>query len=156
MDLCKSVKIVWRTRGSWGPDLEYILFVPVLVAVETKRTVKQAEESVNQLISYAEKYDALFLHLEEKKDPHEFLALKELAMTRGIGILLGGSRENPLATADIVYAAKLEIKSGLDLSEVCRSFGNRFKAEFTSGCDIHKQIVIHACIRKMFAQGDMA
>ncbi|MEM4592439.1 MAG: hypothetical protein QW196_03475 [Sulfolobales archaeon] len=150
MNQYKSVKMLLRLRKSWGADVEYIVFVPVLVAVESKGTTRQALDSSKQLADYAERYDALFLHVEDSGlSSEELSALKGLASTYGAGVLLGGSSADPLTTAKLVSVAKLKIKSNLDPAIAYLNSRESFKAEFMVGGDLYEQIAQHCLIRKM-------
>ncbi|MEM1632190.1 MAG: hypothetical protein QXO02_07775 [Thermofilaceae archaeon] len=152
MNQYKSVKKLVRSRKSWGADVEYIVFVPVFVAVESKRTTRQALDSSKQLADYAERYDALFLHVEDSRlSSEELSALKDLAGKHGAGILLGGSSADPLATAKLVSVAKLKIKSNLDPATTYLNSRESFKAELVVSGDLYEQIAQNSLIRKMLA-----
>ena len=47
-------------RKSWSPDVTMIIFIPVAVAIESKRAVATAKKELRQAIEYADsgRYDA--------------------------------------------------------------------------------------------------
>ena len=115
-------RIVWRSKRSWGPDVEMLLLLPVAVAVESKRTVADALSKVGQLISYSqsERYDALILRLEEApKEDEELGTLVDVLGKYGIGIVVGGEPYSPLTGAEeILQRASLNLRSNpLELLE---------------------------------------
>ena len=96
----KYVRMMWRKRGSHGPDVEMILYIPVTIAVESKPTADVALREIGQVIKYARSgvYDAVLLRLEgsERSCNAELRDLIEVAKQHGIGVVLGGEAYAPL------------------------------------------------------------
>jgi hypothetical protein len=113
--------IVWRTKKARGPDVEMVCFLPITVAIEVKHTVADAIDKVSQIINYAlnEKYDAVFLHMEEASmgKNEDFSLLESIISKYGIGIIVGGALYHPLTGSQkILRKASLNLRSNpLDL-----------------------------------------
>lgn len=91
---------MWKQRGSHGPDVEMILYMPIAVAVESKPTVDVALKEIGQVIKYARSgmYDAVLVRLENppRTGSAELRTLIDAAKQHGIGIVLGGETYAPL------------------------------------------------------------
>lgn len=96
----KYTRIMWKQRGSHGPDVEMILYMPIAIAVESKPTVDVALKEIGQVIKYArsEMYDAVLVRLENppRTNSPELRTLIDVAKQHGVGIVLGGETYAPL------------------------------------------------------------
>jgi hypothetical protein len=106
--LVEPFQILWRAKKSWGPDVEMILPLPIVVAVESKNTFGQALEDFDQIIGYrtAKKYDAVILRVERRveRDREELELVLEQASKLGIGVVVNGYSYSPLMGAEKVLA----------------------------------------------------
>ncbi|MCC6014673.1 MAG: hypothetical protein LM564_03095, partial [Desulfurococcaceae archaeon] len=94
---------MWRSKRSWGPDVEMMVLLPVAVAVESKHTVADAYEKLGQLINYSlsDMYDAVVLRLEEApRSSEELKKLADVVGEYGIGVVVGGEPYSPLSGAE--------------------------------------------------------
>lgn len=85
-----------------------ILFIPIVVAVESKSTASVALKEIHQVIKYARSgvYDAVLLRLENSPgtDSAELRNLIDVAKKHGIGIVLGGEAYTPLTGFEQILA----------------------------------------------------
>jgi hypothetical protein len=112
---------------SWGPDVEMIVPLPVVLAVESKNTFGDALEDFNQIVGYriAKKYDAIILRIEKriKGDEEEHKLVLEKSSKLGIGVVLGGYSYSPLmGTEKVLARASLDFTS--NFSEVVKDMGH--------------------------------
>jgi len=86
--------MMWTSRGSHGPDVEAVMLIPIVVAVESKRTSSVALKEIGQAIKYVESklYDSVFINIEDEpsQDDEDFKRLLNHAQRLGVGILVGG------------------------------------------------------------------
>ena len=125
MKVVEREQILWRARGSWGPDVEMVLPLPVTVAVEAKNTVGDALGDLDQLIGYARKeiYDATILRILHPGGREDDLE-KLLRSVRGygIGVVAGGDAYSPLMGNErVLLKACLRLTS--EPAEVIRGMG---------------------------------
>jgi hypothetical protein len=125
LKVVKRQQILWRARGSWGPDVEMVLPLSVTVAVEAKNTVGDALGDLDQLIGYARNrvYDATILRILHPRGREDDLK-KLLGAVRGygIGVVVGGDAYSPLmGTERVLLRACLRLTS--EPAEVIREMG---------------------------------
>jgi len=125
LEVVERQRILWRARGSWGPDVEMVLPLPVTVAVEAKNTVGDALGDLDQLIGYARKeiYDAMILRILHPGGREDDLE-KLLRSVRGygIGVVAGGDAYSPLMGNErVLLKACLRLTS--EPAEVIRGMG---------------------------------
>jgi len=106
--------MMWKPRGSHGPDVEMILYVPIAVAIESKPTVDVALKEIGQVIKYARSgmYDAVLVRLEKPPGANNagLRTLMDIARQQGIGIVLGGGTHAPLIGSErVLIKALLEL-----------------------------------------------
>jgi hypothetical protein len=125
LEIVERCRILWRARGSWGPDVEMVLPLPVTVAVEAKNTVGDALGDLDQLIGYARKeiYDATILRILHPGGREDDLKkLLGVAREYGIGVVVGGDAYSPLMGAEeVLLRACLRLTS--KPAEVVRGMG---------------------------------
>jgi hypothetical protein len=124
--LVEQVQILWRAKKSWGPDVEMIVPLPVVVAVESKNTFRKALEDFDQIIGYrtAKEYDAVILRVEKRieGDEEDLELVLERANKLGIGVVAGGYPYSPLMGTEKVFArAYLDLTS--NPGELVRDMG---------------------------------
>jgi hypothetical protein len=125
LEVVERQRILWRARGSWGPDVEMVLPLPVTVAVEAKNTVGDALGDLDQLIGYARNraYDAMILRILHPGGREDDLE-KLLRAVRGygIGVVAGGDAYSPLMGNErVLLKACLRLTS--EPAEVNRGMG---------------------------------
>lgn len=110
-NIVEYTQVMWKPRKSHGPDVEMIIYIPIVVAVESKLTVDVALKEIGQVIKYARTrlYDAVLIRLEHPPaDSNAGLrTLIDVAEQHGIGIILGGSTYAPLTGSEQVIAKAL-------------------------------------------------
>ena len=121
-------KMMWRSKGSRGPDVEMILPLPITVAIESKNTIAEALEDFDQIIRYSTKYDAIFIRLlkyNTRQDVKEkYKILQSLADRYRIGILIGEDPYSPLmGSEEVLKRSRLSLNS--DPAELLKSMGSR-------------------------------
>jgi len=143
-------QIVWRSKRSWGPDVEMVLLLPVAVAVESKRTAADAFSSVGQIVSYSQsgRYDALILRLEEApRESEELGGLLDVLSKYGVGIVVGGEAYSPLSgTEEILQKALLSLSS--DPLELLKDMGfsaQSLSASLDALLSFRKYFVVRGC-----------
>jgi len=110
------IRMLWNQRGSHGPDVEAVMLIPIAVAIESKRTSRDAVDGIGQVINYMESglYDSVFINIEDEpsQDDKDFKLLLDRAQEMGVGILVGGEEYS----APHQYGEKqVRLKAVLDL-----------------------------------------
>lgn len=115
---------LWKYNKTRGPDVEELLFVPLFVAVESKKTAADALASLQQIVGYAKSrsYDAVILRLEEDPPRDQYYeSLVHQIKKQGIGLVVGGGPYTPLTgSEEIMLKARVNFRARLtrELSEM--------------------------------------
>lgn len=116
------IKMLWKSKRSHGPDVETILFLPIAIAVESKRSVDVALDDIAQIIRYAEdkNYDSVILRLEKSpEESRSFNMLLNLIKEYGVGIVIGEDPHAPLSGSDdVLLRAQVRIRTS-SLTRLC-------------------------------------
>lgn len=108
-----KVPLIWRGKGSHGPDVEAVLLIPLVVAVESKPSVTTALNQIGQILRYKESgvYDSVILRLQgEPRDKKDLDILKRYANENGVGIVIGKGPHDPPGRDKVILPAKLDFK----------------------------------------------
>ncbi|WP_131160166.1 hypothetical protein [Aeropyrum pernix] len=107
--MSKTLEIPWmlyRRKGSYGPDVEVVLMMPISVAIEDKLSLEVALREFGQVLNYymSGSYDAVFIRINDVASvDHRRLALLEhMASQHGIGVLVGGSPYSAFTESDVL------------------------------------------------------
>ncbi|MEM4469045.1 MAG: hypothetical protein QXS32_08285 [Candidatus Nezhaarchaeales archaeon] len=146
------IQMLWRYKKTRGPDVEAVIFLPIVVAIESKRTARAAFDSFAQIVTYAkdEKYDAVLLRLEENPDKDSLNEnFIELTRNYGIGVIVGGETYAPLSgSEEVLLKARLRLRSSptAELYKEMQQVDVRID-------DVGKLIEYHLLFRKFFEMG---
>lgn len=144
---------MWRPKKSRGPDVEAIIFLPVVVAVESKRTADGALDKVAQIISYAEdkSYDAVILRLEENpEEAKSYDKLVNLIGRYGVGVVVGGDPYAPLSgSEEVLLKARMKLRPSPALE-----LHSEMQQVVVSTEDVGKLVEKLSLYRKFFEEDD--
>ncbi|MGC9021418.1 MAG: hypothetical protein ACP5KE_09460 [Candidatus Methanodesulfokora sp.] len=145
--------ILWRSLASGGPDVEMIMFVPVAIAVESKRTLTAALDDLDQIIGYVagSLYDAVILRLRNYPGEEE-LRKAEPLIRRGVGIVIGEDDYAPLGHFDrVLFSADLKMRG--NVIEIFRRMGGTANLAEYSLNNIEDALTRLSSLRRFFQDG---
>lgn len=106
--------LIWKPRKSSGPDVEQMILVPVLVAVEDKDTPRQAVSDIGQILRYLPRYDAVFVRVFDWVDGRAANMLVELAAKHGLGVIVEDKPYEPIGPgSNFIIPAQVAFKNSI-------------------------------------------
>ncbi len=145
--------LIWRKLEAGGPDVEMISLIPVAIAVESKRTLTAALDSLDQIIGYVagSLYDAVILRLRNYPSEEE-LRKAEPLIRHGAGIVIGEDEYAPLGHLDrVLISADLRMRG--NVVEVFRRINKKASSIEYSYSNIDDVLRHLSSLRRFFREG---